>query len=460
MINAALQSILRCAGMNEDTGNGIRFLGSDPVFRTQYRVGTAGSAALAAVGLAMADIRQLQTGQRPDIEIDVRGATACLRSIKYAQLNGLPPAERSAKVTGFYRAAEGRWIYFHCNHPPHLRALLRVLGVADDRDQVAAAALRWNAFELEQAVDTAGGCAPVVRTPDEWKALPNTPILAAEPPVDIRKIGDSAPIPLPSGERPLSGLRVLDLTRVLAGPTCGRLLAEAGADVLKITCAKHPDSAALELDTGYAKRTATLDLASPEGKAQFTQLMRQCDVFSQAYRPGALAGMGFSQDEVMALRPGIIHASLNAYGYTGPWKGRRGFETVVQSASGMAWITGRGKEPQFVPVSSLDYMTGFLMNFGVLVALKRRHLEGGSYSVNVSLARVCEWLLGMGMLDIDVADTGSEELAEIERWLIEVPTPRGQLKRLRPIIGYSEPLLNELPVWNATTASGAVWAAG
>lgn len=461
MIRDALKEVLRCASLPEGKAEEIQFKGAEPVFRTQYRVGTGGSAALGALALAMADIREMQTGRRPSINIDVRAATASLRSSKYVRIDGKPPSERN-NVSGFYRVADGRWNYFHCNHPPHQEAVLRVLGVPADKAKVAEAALKWNAFALEDAVDKAGGVAPAVRTPEEWRALPNTPALAAEPLVDIRKIGDSAPVPLPragEGERALSGLRVLDLTRVLAGPTCARLLAESGADVLKITCERHPDTPALEWDTGYRKRTAVLDIATPAGKQQFTALMQRCDVFSQAYRPGALAKLGFSHEQVHAMRPGIVCASMNAFGYTGAWRTRRGFDTVVQSASGMAHIAGRGKEPKFTPVSSLDYIGGYLMTFGVLVALRRRAVEGGSYAVNVSLGRCEEWLTAMGLFDIATADTGVEELAEIGNWLIEVPTPLGKLSRLRPIVQYSESIMNELPAWDSRGVPGAVWSA-
>jgi crotonobetainyl-CoA:carnitine CoA-transferase CaiB-like acyl-CoA transferase len=456
-IPQALQEVLRSAGLPESKAADVAFTGHDPVYRTQYKVSTGGSAALGAVAIAMADIREIQTGKRPSIAIDVGGVTASLRSSKYPRVDGNPPPERKT-VSGFYRAANGRWNYFHCNHAPHQEALLKVLGVPADKAKVAEAAAGWDAFALEDAVNKAGGLAPTVRTPEEWRALPNTPSLAAELLVDIQKIGDSAPIPLPQGAgRALSGLKVLDLTRVLAGPTCARLLAESGADVLKVTCERHPDSPGLEWDTGYGKRKLTLDIASPEGKATFTELLKNCDVLSQAYRPDALTKLGFGKDQVKALRPGIVYASLNAFGHTGAWKMRRGFDTVVQSASGMAYTSGRGKEPKFTPVSALDYIAGYLMTFGVLTALKRRHVEGGSYSVNVSLARCAEWLFAMGLHDEATADTGIEELAEIDKWLVETPTPLGKLKRLRPIVRYSEELMNELIAWPDAGKPGAAW---
>jgi crotonobetainyl-CoA:carnitine CoA-transferase CaiB-like acyl-CoA transferase len=458
MIKDALKEVLRCAGLPEQKADEIRYQGSDPVFRTQFKVGTCGSAALGALSLALADLREAQTGKRPAIDIDVRGVTASLRSSKYVRIDGKPPAERDT-VSGFYQVKDGRWNYFHCNHRPHQEAVLKVLGVPADKKRCAEEALKWNAFDLEEAVDKAGGVAPAVRTPEEWRALPNTPALAAEPLVDIRKIGDSAPVPLPSGERVLSGLRVLDLTRVLAGPTCARLLAENGADVLKITCERHPDNVSNEWDTGFLKRKAVLDIATPEGKAQFTELMKRCDVFSQAYRPGALGKLGFSNEQVHAIRPGIVCATLNAFGHTGAWRMRRGFDTVVQSTSGMAYISGRGKQPKFTPVSSLDYIGGYLMCFGVLVALKRRATEGGSYAVNVSLGRCEEWLTSKGMFDIPTADAAEEELAEIASWLVDVPTPLGRMTRLRPIVRYSEAAMNELPGWTGTGKPGAVWSA-
>ncbi len=456
-IPESLQEVLRSAALPESKALEVKFSGSDPVFRTPYKVATGGSAALGALAIAMADIREAQTGKRPAISIDVSGATASLRSSKYVRLDGKLP-DRENTVTGFYRTAHDRWSYFHCNHTPHQEALLKVLGVPADKAQVAQAAAKWDAFKLEDAVDKAGGLAPAVRTPEEWRALPNTPSLAAEPLVDIQKIGSSAPVPLPKGtERPLSGLKVLDFTRVLAGPTCARLLAESGADVLKITCEGHPDTPALELDTGYGKRNATLDLTTSEGKSQLIELMKHCDVFSQAYRPDALSKLGFGPEQAMAIRPGIVYASLNAYGHTGSWSTRRGFDTAVQAASGMAYTSGQGEEPQFTPVSALDYICGYLMAFGVLVALKRRHNEGGSYAVKVSLARCEEWLVSMGLHDISTADAGAEELAEIAQWLIEVQTPLGHLKRLRPIIRYSEEMMNELVAWRDAGQSGATW---
>lgn len=456
-IKRALNEVLNSVGIDESDARDVTISGDDPVFRTRYKIAAAGSAALGGMAVAMANLRQMQTGARPAISIDAAGAAASLRSSKYVRLNGEPP-QREEVMTGFYRTANDRWSYFHCNHPPHQQALLRVLNVPADKEQVAQAAAGWDAFALEEAMNQAGGLGPVVRTPEEWRALPNTSALSTEPLIQIRKIADSAPIPIPQGRQcVLEGLKVLDLTRVLAGPTCGRILAENGADVIKITCDAHPDTAILEWDTGYGKRQVTMDIATGPGRDKFIDLIKNCDVLSQAYRPGALAKLGFGPEDVSSLRPGIIYTSLNAFGHTGEWKQRRGFDTVVQSASGMAYTSRIGEKPQFLPVSALDYIAGYFMTTGVLAALKRRHEKGGSFAVNVSLARCAQWLIEMGLHDEATVDAAHNELPDIDKWLTEVDTPLGMLTRLRPIVRYSEDQMNQLIDWQTRTEDGLSW---
>ena len=219
--------------------------------------------------------------------------------------------------------------------------------------------------------------------------------------LEIIRIGDSDPEPLLAGERPLSGIRVLDLTRVLAGPTCARTLAEHGADVLKITAAHLPNLGYQEWDTGHGKLSAQLDLRVPSDVETLRALVRQADVFSQGYRPGSLANARLSPEELAALRPGLVYVSLSAFGHTGPWASRRGFDTVVQTVSGMTIrqaeaLPGKTPGPQFYPVSAIDYCTGYLMAFGAMVALTRRAREGGSWLVRISLAQVGKWIADRG----------------------------------------------------------------
>ena len=264
------------------------------------------------------------------------------------------------------------------------------------------AVANWDALELEEAILAAKGAGGMARSMAEWAKHPQAAAIASLPLLEIVKIGDAPPEKLPQGDRPLSGVRVLDLTRVLAGPTCARTLAEHGADVLKITAAHLPNIGYQEYDTGHGKLSAQLDLRQPKDLETLKGLIREADVFSQGYRPGTLGNRGLSPEELAKLRPGLVYVSLCAFSHVGPWASRRGFDTVVQTVSG---ITTRQAElfpgaepgqPQFYPVSAIDYLTGYLMAFGAMVALARRAREGGSWLVRISLAQTGRWLVGRG----------------------------------------------------------------
>jgi len=260
--------------------------------------------------------------------------------------------------------------------------------------------------------------------------------------LEIQKIADSKPEPLPAGPRPLSGIRVLDLTRVLAGPTCARTLAEHGADVLRISGAHLPDSGATEYDTGMGKLQAQLDLRTPQGIETLRGLLKSGDVFSQSYRPGALAARGFAPEEAARLRPGIVYLSLNAWGNTGPWRERRGFDSIVQTVSGMAYAQARGgseprsepSKPRLMPVSANDYVGGYLMAFGALVALHRRATEGGSWLVRVSLARTGKWIVDRGVIENFASVPGELPKEELQKLIIQT----GKFSHLRPVLELSE----------------------
>ncbi|HEX9183581.1 MAG TPA: CoA transferase, partial [Burkholderiales bacterium] len=337
MPQAALRELLALGGLQGE----VQISGADPVLRTPFRVGAAGAAALGAVGLAAAELWRLRTGRHQQVAVDLRAAAASLRSGYYLRIDGKPPPAPWDPMSGFYRVKDGRWVSIHCNFANHRAAALRVLGTAEDREKANEASKSWDGQALEDAIHAAGGCAGLARTAQEWASHPHAAAVAEQPLLEILRIGDAPPQPLlPLGDQPLAGMRVLDLTRVLAGPTCAKTLAEHGADVLKITAAHLPDSGAIELDTGIGKLAAHLDLRTTEGAATLRALIGGADVFSQSYRPGALAGRGFSPEEVARLRPGIVYVSLNAWGQAGPWKERRGFDSIVQTVSGMAYAQG------------------------------------------------------------------------------------------------------------------------
>jgi crotonobetainyl-CoA:carnitine CoA-transferase CaiB-like acyl-CoA transferase len=467
MTRGALGTLLPIAGWNAERARAVELSGgSDPILPTPFRVGEAASAALSAVGLAVSDLWELRTGRRQQVAVDVRQATASLRSGRYLRLEGRPvPGERSP-VMGIFPARDGRFSYLHAGFPNHRDAALRVLGVPEDREAVLQAVSRWDARELEEAIIAAQGAGGMLRSMAEWAAHPQAGATAALPPLEIVQIGAAPAEKLPDGDRPLSGIRVLDLTRVLAGPTCARSLAEHGADVLRITAAHLPDLGYQELDTGHGKLSARLDLREAGDLEALRELARECDVFAQGYRPGSLARRGLSPEALARLRPGIVCVSLSAFGHLGPWASRRGFDTVVQAVSGIAvrqgeLFPGAAPGPQFYPAAAIDYTTGYLMAFGALVALARRVREGGSWLVRISLAQVGRWLAERGQLPADRLKDVPKEFtpSELERWSMASDTPAGKLQHLGPVLRLSEtaprwdrpavPLGHHAPVWPA-----------
>src|SRR5256714_3800481 len=384
----ALRTILPVAGLDPERARTVEITGgADPVLPTSFKIGETSAACLGAIGLAVCDLWELRGGKQQGIAVDVRRATASLRSGHYLKMEKAEVSHERNPVMGMYPAKDGRWSYIHANFPNHRAAALQVLGVPEEKEAVRQAVAKWDALELEEAIIAAKGAGGMVRTMAEWAQHPQAQALATLPLFEIVKIGDAPPEKLPDGDRPLSGIRVLDLTRVLAGPTCARTLAEHGADVLKITGAHLPNLGYQEFDTGHGQLSAHLDLRDPQQLATLKDLARETDVFIQGYRPGTLGNRGLSPEELAKARPGLVYVSLCAFSHVGPWASRRGFDTVVQNVSGITTRQGQafpGTEPgapQFYPVSAIDYLTGYLMAFGAMVALARRARASGRLPV-------------------------------------------------------------------------------
>jgi crotonobetainyl-CoA:carnitine CoA-transferase CaiB-like acyl-CoA transferase len=392
------------------------------------------------------------------VAVDMRAAIAAFRSERYLRVDDGPAPDGRSPLFGFYPSGDGRWVQIHANLPHHHAGHVKFFGCEETRASMAAAVARWKGQELEDALNGAGLPAGMVRSRDEWLAHPHARAVADLPLLEIVRIGDSPPEPLGRGDRPLAGVRVLDLTRVIAGPECGRTLASHGADVLLVTSRHLPSLPSHVIDFGLGKRSASLDLRRSEDGDRLRSLIAGADIFSQSYRPGALAGLGFAPEEVSRLRPGIVYVTLSAYGHAGLWRERRGFETLIQSVSGFAHEQGFGgglDRPQHLPAQVVDHATGYLGALGALVALARRTREGGSYLVRVSLAQTGRWVDALGRVSgRHVAD---QTLAEVDDLLATCDSPFGRLRHVAPAAILSEtpaswsrpavPLGTHEPVW-------------
>jgi crotonobetainyl-CoA:carnitine CoA-transferase CaiB-like acyl-CoA transferase len=411
--------------------------GDDPVFVTPWRIAEAGAAALGAVGLAVSDLWRLRSGKAQEVKVDRHAAAASLRSNTYVLQNGQRPVSWDP-LTGHYPTRDGRHMFIHTNHPHHRDGALRIAGAGDaTREALAAAVAKWNAHDIEEAINNGGCVGGVTRSREEWNAHPHGQAIARLPLIDIVKIGEAPARPLPKGDRPLSGVRVFDLTRVLAGPTSGRVLAENGADVLHVAAPHLPYQSELLMDTGHGKRCTWLDLRQSADVETTRALLREADVFTQGYRPGAIARHGLAPEQVAELRPGIVCVSVCAYGHEGPWSGRRGFDSIVQNVVGLTAVQGSLAQPRNLPVQALDYICGYLAALGAMVGLARRAEQGGSWLVRVSLVQVAHWIASLGTVD---AAKGAKEIAETElaRLLMESDGPLGRLRHLKPVVQLSD----------------------
>lgn len=438
----ALDHLWTAAACDPAALDTVSIAGDDPALPSVYRVGTLAAATIAATGLAAAECLRVRTGRRQRVEVDVRRALAAFRSERYLRVNDGPPPSLRDPVMGFYATRDGRWIQLHTNFPHHLQGVLNVLGCANSPTAVADAIRGWDGAALDQTLADAGLCAALIRSPREWAALDQAKAIANLPLFEIERIGDAPPEPPGRGgvDRPLAGVRVLDLSRIIAGPAAGRALAQHGAQVLLINGPHLPNIAPLVIDLGRGKRSATLDLRDEAPRAQLRELVAGADVFLQAYRPGALSARGFGPDELARLRPGIVYVSVCAYGHTGPWAGRRGFDSLVQSASGIAWTESRAAgtdAPKHLPCQALDHATGYLAAFGAMAALARRATEGGSWHVRVSLAQTGRWLQSMGQIE-DGWRAPDVTLDDVADCVETVDSPFGRVLGTQPAERLSE----------------------
>src|SRR5215471_17413967 len=361
-----LADIWNSVGGDPAALNVVTLTGEEAQLPSSFRVAAAAQVSIAASGLAAAEIWKQRSGEAQSVSVDMRHATVECRSERYLRVDGKPPPPASDAIAGVYRTGDGRFVRLHTNFPHHRAAVCKVLDCKAERDDVQKALMQWQAEAFESAAYAAGGVVAMMRPYDEWSATPHAKALTQLPLISIEKIGEAPPKPWPKGDRPLAGVRVLDLSRVIAGPVAGRTLAAHGADVMLISGPNLPAIAWLTIDTGRGKLASFVELKSEEGRSTLRGLLTNADIFAQGYRPRAIASLGFSPEDAARISPGIIYVSLSAYGHVGPWADRRGFDSLVQTATGFNHAEGQaaGEDgPKPLPAQVLDHAAGYLLAF-------------------------------------------------------------------------------------------------
>lgn len=400
-------------------------------------------ASIGAAGQAVAQLVQQQTGRLPAVTVDQRLASFWFSSSIRPVGWQVPPLWDP--VAGDYASADG-WIRLHTNAPHHRAAAESILGKVTDRTDMAGKVATWNAADLEQAIVDAGGCAAQMRSWQAWQTHPQGLAVNAEAVAQRHTFDTVTEQPwLGSVARPLAGIKVLDLTRVLAGPVASRFLAGLGADVLRIDSPSWNEPGVVpEMTLG--KRCARLDLKSPEGRQIFESLLKDADILFHGYRADALEHLGYNAEELQRLAPGLIDASLNAYGWSGPWRNRRGFDSLVQMSSGiaeagMAWQ--QADRPVPLPVQALDHATGYLLAASAIQALSERLKTGRGGSARLSLARTAKLLVDAGQVP---AQPALRAEGPDDQGLVVETTAWGQAHRLlAPLSISGTPLQWDLP---------------
>ncbi|WP_030406009.1 CoA transferase [Streptomyces albus] len=422
------------------------------------------SATVAACSLAAAEFScvRARSALLPPVRVDDGAVATAFHSDRLVRIDGRAPVT-FAPLSRFWRTADG-WVRTHANYAHHRARLLSALGMPDHgpaEDEAAAGRVATElagrqARDVEEAVYAEGGLAVAVRTTEEWQRHPQRAAVAQLPLVELSRL-DAAPTPAldgPTGPGGLRGVRILDLTRVLAGPVATRTLALLGADVLRIDAPERPELLDTHADTDLGKRSTLLDLSSRPGQAAFEELLSMAHVVVTGYRPGALDRFGLAPESLMDRRPGLVVGQLSAWGAAGPWQRRRGFDSLVQAATGIACLEaadgagGASSSPDLVPgalpAQALDHGTGYLLAAGLLRALtEQRTGTAGSRLVRLSLARTADWLLhevpgrdGEAAGDEPDGEAAEQPPLDPAPWLTEAESPLGRLRYVLPPVGF------------------------
>lgn len=430
--NATLAKIWTLGGLHKEALRYAHLQGNDPVLPSSFAVGTAAQTSIAAAALAACELGHVRGQPRQSVDVDM--VHAALECEGWFSVDGQTP-DPWDPFSGLYACADG-WVRVHANFAHHRDGALTLLGLSSKtarREDAQGVLFNWKALDFEQAAADRGLVMSALRSFSEWDVHPQALAVAAQPLLTLERIGDASPRALPklhADQRPLTGLRVLDLTRIVAGPVAGRTLAALGADVMLVN-APHLPNISVIAESSRGKLSCHLDLRVYEHKRAMDLLLSDTDIFVQGYRPGGMEALGYGAQTLAERRPGIVVVSLTAYGTKGPWAPRRGFDSLVQAATGfnLAEAQAAGSAlPRALPMQILDHASGYLMAFGAAAAKVRQLQDGGSWHVRVSLAQTAHWLRSLGRVRSGFGAAAPDRQAYLENY----PSGFGSLVAVRP----------------------------
>jgi crotonobetainyl-CoA:carnitine CoA-transferase CaiB-like acyl-CoA transferase len=447
--HGAVNDVLKDVGLSTaDSGGKLAFYGRDPIIPSPHRFGSMAAIGLAAKAVAVATLWRHRTGEGQDIAVDVRKALRRFCGFfdqKWETINGRPPVILGDPLNPFsalpllYETQDGRHVVPLNIYPKLAARGLSLLKCGASTEAVQSAIRQWRADDLENAGAEAGIVMAKVRTFEEFrKEQQYTDVLSSMRLITVEKIGDSEPMPFAKNPKnPLDGIRAFGMGHVIAGAGIGRDLAQHGADVLNIWRPGDTDIEGFVWDVQVGMRQTILDNSKGD-RAKFDHLLKDADVFFANKRPGYLERNGLDAEELCAKKPGLIHASVLMHGATGPWQNRPGFDEIGAAVTGLFCIEGTPTQPKSPPIIPIcDNVVGWLGTVGILAALRRRAVEGGSYRVTVSLTRTLLWLFSLGVFDKAYAQAtagSSDEHADIAPDLFTAETPLGTYQGIAELV--------------------------
>ncbi|KAL7755343.1 hypothetical protein ACKLNR_015100 [Fusarium oxysporum f. sp. zingiberi] len=468
-----LKEVWTGLGLPKTSLTAVRLPGKEgPALPSSFKIGILGQASIGLSALAAAQVHALRNKTPlPTVTVPLEHAVVEYKCERLYTVSNELASPSGGAIGGLHKTSDG-YVRIHDGFPNHVQGTLDLLGLkaGATRDQVSQQTADWASIDLENCGTAEGKVAIyALRSYRQWDKLPQSRAISNFP-ISIKQVSQLSPIGLPSRMQPgnlkcLQGLRVVEMSRVIAAPLCGKTLAAHGAEVIWVTSPTLPDLPRVDREFGRGKKTVQLDIHKSEDRKQLLNLLKDCDVFVQGYRPGSLASYGLSQDELRKINPTIIVANMSAFGPEGPWSGRRGFDSLVQTCSGMnvseAQHAGKGEAARPTPCQALDHSGGYMLAVGVMAAVYHRAVNGGSWRVDVSLAGMMKYLRSLGQYpgasgfeakDFEKPDDVPEDYFEIQE------TGFGTMKSIRHSatiegleVGWDimpKPLGSDKPAWD------------